>query len=77
MKEEFEVAVKAASKILKSGSNEVRVRKIGERDQEMDPVGLVSTADKKVAAIVYPIAETLKQVRFDSLRSQSEPRFLE
>ncbi|GAQ83847.1 hypothetical protein KFL_001640220 [Klebsormidium nitens] len=63
MKEEFEVAVKVASKILQVGGSEVRFRKIGERDQEMDPVGLVSTADKRLAAVVYPIAETLKQIQ--------------
>jgi hypothetical protein len=28
----------------------------------MDPVGLLYLADKRIAAIIFPIAETLKQV---------------
>ncbi|CAM6066073.1 unnamed protein product [Sphagnum tenellum] len=36
----------------------------------MDPVGLLYLADKRIAAIIFPIAETLKQVR--SLASSDE-----
>ncbi len=42
--------------------DEVLTRRIGEKDNEMDPVGLLYPADKSIAAIVFPIAETLKQV---------------
>jgi hypothetical protein len=52
--------------------DEVLTRRIGEKDNEMDPVGLLYPADKSIAAIVFPIAETLKQVR--SLASSDESR---
>jgi hypothetical protein len=42
--------------------DEVLTRRIGEKDNEMDPVGLLYPADKSIAAIIFPIAETLKQV---------------
>jgi hypothetical protein len=53
------------AKILQAVSpsaDKVEVRRIGEVDNEMDPVGLVYPADKSIAAVVFPIAESLKQV---------------
>jgi len=52
-------------KILQTMSpkaDKVEVRRIGELDNEMDPVGLVYPSDKSIAAVVFPIAESLKQV---------------
>ena len=52
-------------KILQTASpfaDKIEVRRIGEMDNEMDPVGLVYPADKSIAAVVFPIAESLKQV---------------
>lgn len=41
---------------------EIVSRRIGETENEQDPVGLLYPTSKSVAAIVFPIAETLKQV---------------
>ena len=52
-------------KILQAVSpsaDKVEVRRIGEANNEMDPVGLVYPSDKSIAAVVFPIAESLKQV---------------
>ncbi|OAE22787.1 hypothetical protein AXG93_2035s1710 [Marchantia polymorpha subsp. ruderalis] len=45
------------------GNGEIVSRRIGEADNEQDPVGLMYPTSKSVAAIIFPIAETLKQVR--------------
>lgn len=47
---------------VSSSADKVEVRRIGELDNEQDPVGLVYPADKSIAAVVFPIAESLKQV---------------
>jgi hypothetical protein len=63
--EEYLACVKKVAKILQAVSpsaDKVEVRRIGEVDNEMDPVGLVYPADKSIAAVVFPISESLKQV---------------
>lgn len=47
---------------ISPSADKVETRRIGEVDNEMDPVGLVYPADKSIAAVVFPIAESLKQV---------------
>jgi hypothetical protein len=57
--------VKKVAKILQAvspSSDKVEVRRVGEVDNEMDTVGLVYPADKSIAAVVFPISESLKQV---------------
>ncbi|KAH9576653.1 hypothetical protein CY35_01G173900 [Sphagnum magellanicum] len=77
IRDEFIACSKMITAMFKSMSplgdkDEVLTRRIGEKDNEMDPVGLLYPADKSIAAIVFPIAETLKQVR--SLASSDESR---
>ncbi|CAK9193175.1 unnamed protein product [Sphagnum jensenii] len=77
IRDEFIACSKMIAAMFKSMSplgdkDEVLTRRIGEKDNEMDPVGLLYPADKSIAAIVFPIAETLKQVR--SLASSDESR---
>lgn len=63
--EEYLACAKMVGKILQgvsSSADKIEVRRIGEVDNEMDPVGLVYPADKSIAAVVFPIAESLKQV---------------
>lgn len=57
---------------ISPSADKVETRRIGEVDNEMDPVGLVYPADKSIAAVVFPIAESLKQIR--SLASSDENR---
>ena len=45
-----------------SGSGEVLLKRIGEIENEMDPVAVLYPSDKSIAAVVFPIAETLNQV---------------
>lgn len=56
---------KMVGRMLKAicpSADKLESRRIGERDNEMDPVGLVYPSDKSIAAVVFPIAESLKQV---------------
>lgn len=67
IKDEFMACCKVTTSILKrlgSGiGNDVVVKRIGELENEMDPVALLYPSDKSVAAIVFPISETLKQIK--------------
>lgn len=49
-------------KAISPSADKLESRRIGERDNEMDPVGLVYPSDKSIAAVVFPIAESLKEV---------------
>lgn len=72
---EYLACVKMVGKIFQTispSADKVETRRIGEVDNEMDPVGLVYPADKSIAAVVFPIAESLKQIR--SLASSDENR---
>lgn len=68
IKDEFMACCKVTTSILKrlgsgKGNDEVVVKRIGELENEMDPVALLYPSDKSVAAIVFPISETLKQIK--------------
>ncbi|CAM6125205.1 unnamed protein product [Calypogeia fissa] len=69
--EEFAICQKVVSAFFKQKEKtELVSRRIGEADNEMDPVGLIYPSDKSIAAIIFPIAETLKQI--ESLASKDE-----
>ncbi|KAG6546740.1 hypothetical protein Mapa_011929 [Marchantia paleacea] len=65
IREEFQACCKVVTGMFKemTGNEEIVSRRIGEAENEQDPVGLLYPASKSVAAIIFPIAETLKQVR--------------
>ncbi|XP_024520567.1 uncharacterized protein LOC112342666 [Selaginella moellendorffii] len=63
--EEFQACSKMVTAIF-CGMQEgqaVDSRRIGEVENEMDPVGLIYPSSKTIAAVVFPIAETLNQIR--------------
>jgi hypothetical protein len=47
---------------LLGDKGEVVTCHIGEKDNEMDLIGLLYPAQKSIAAIIFPIVETLKRV---------------
>ncbi|KAG0576040.1 hypothetical protein KC19_5G050400 [Ceratodon purpureus] len=73
--EEYLACAKMVGKILQavSPSAKIEVRRIGEVDNEMDPVGLVYPSNKSIAAVVFPIAESLKQVRAIASKEENRP----
>lgn len=77
--EEYAACAKMVGKILQTVSpsaDKVEVRRIGEVDNEMDPVGLVYPTNKSIAAVVFPIAESLKQVRSLASKYGNQPLLL-
>eukprot|EP00245_Coleochaete_scutata_P000786 TRINITY_DN1094_c3_g1_i1.p1 TRINITY_DN1094_c3_g1~~TRINITY_DN1094_c3_g1_i1.p1 ORF type:complete len:410 (-),score=51.60 TRINITY_DN1094_c3_g1_i1:37-1266(-) len=64
IREEFISAKDVMTAVMRGaiGGADVSFRRIGEAENEMDPVGLLSAADKTVGAVVFPIAESLKQI---------------
>ncbi|KAI5073154.1 hypothetical protein GOP47_0011167 [Adiantum capillus-veneris] len=68
IRDEFMACCKVTTSILKrlnnrDGNEEILVKRIGELENEMDPVAALYPLDKSIAAIVFPIAETLKQIK--------------
>ncbi|EFJ07225.1 hypothetical protein SELMODRAFT_429956 [Selaginella moellendorffii] len=64
--EEFQACSKMVTAIfrgMQEGGQALDSRRIGEVENEMDPVGLIYPSSKTIAAVVFPIAETLNQIR--------------
>lgn len=66
--DEFMACSKVCAAILRGLHNEkdeveVRTKRIGEFENEMDPVAVLYPSDKSIAAVVFPIAETLNQIK--------------
>ncbi|MCO5610430.1 hypothetical protein L7F22_064667 [Adiantum nelumboides] len=81
IRDEFMAACKVTKSILKrlggrEGNEEILVKRIGELDNEMDPVAALYPLDKSIAAIVFPIAETLKQIKSILRSEESRPTII-
>ncbi|KAJ7547776.1 hypothetical protein O6H91_08G104000 [Diphasiastrum complanatum] len=79
--QEFQACCKVVASLLQESRSldqktEIVTRRIGEVQNEMDPVGLLYPSDKSIAAIVFPIAETLKQVRSLAESDENRPLLL-
>ncbi|KAH7447390.1 hypothetical protein KP509_01G104600 [Ceratopteris richardii] len=68
IRDEFIACCKLTTSILKGlgdtdRNDEVLVKRIGELENEMDPVAALYPSDKSIVAVVFPISETLKQIK--------------
>jgi len=67
IREEFNACSKVVASILQglqvAGENaKIQSKPFGEIENEMDPMAVLYPSNKSVAAVVFPISDTLKQV---------------
>ena len=69
IREEFNACSRVVTSILQGlqvteGSSKILSKPFGEFESEMDPMAVLYPTNNSVAAIVFPISDTLKQVIF-------------
>lgn len=77
IREEFNACSRVVTSILQGlqvteGSSKILSKPFGEFESEMDPMAVLYPTNNSVAAIVFPISDTLKQIK--SLAKDSEKR---
>lgn len=81
IREEFNACSKVVASILQglqvAGENaKILSKPFGEIENEMDPMSVLYPSNKSVAAVVFPISDTLKQIRLLAKDDESRPLLL-